>query len=279
MEIANVEQAAAWDGHEGESWAAQADRIDHVARRHSPHLVAPGLVEPTDRVLDIGCGNGASSIAAARLAADGSVLGLDLSRPMLAVARKRAADAGLVNVVFEQADVQVHRFEPGAADLVISEFGGMFFGDPVAAYRNLAGALRPGGRLRMLAWRDLADNEWLSSIRAALALGRDLPTPPPGAPTPFSLADPVRVERLLTEAGFAEVALEPEDEPMEVGDDLDHACDFVATLGIVEGLLEDLEPEQREQGLANLRQVLADHATPDGVVLGSAAWVITAVRP
>jgi hypothetical protein len=131
----------------------------------------------------------------------------------------------------------------------------------------------------MLAWRGLAENEWMGSIRAALALGRDLPTPPPDAPTPFSLADPSRVDRLLTEAGFADVALEPDDEPMELGDDPDHAFAFVRSIGIVEGLLEGLEPDQRDEGLANLRQRMADSAGPDGVLLGSAAWVITAVRP
>jgi SAM-dependent methyltransferase len=278
MEIANVEQAAAWDGDEGEAWAADADRFDHVARRHLARLVGPDVVGPADRILDVGCGNGASSLAAARLASAGSVLGLDLSGPMLAVARRRAAEAGLTNVEFARADVQVHRFAPAGADLVLSGFGGMFFGDPMAAYRNLAGALRPGGRLRMLAWRDLAENEWITSIREALALGRELGTPPPDAPSPFSLADPARVRRLLTEAGFVDVELAAADEPMEWGDDPDHAFAFVRTVGIVNGLLDGLDEEQRAAGLANLHQVLVDHATPDGVLVRSAAWRISATR-
>jgi SAM-dependent methyltransferase len=278
VDIVNVEAAAAWNGAEGEQWAADADRMDQVARRHHEALVDAGAISPADRVLDVGCGNGPTSMLAARLARSGMVLGLDLSEPMLAVARRRAAAAGLTNLEFGQADVQVHPFEPDSFDIVISSFGGMFFNDPVAAYRNLASGLRSGGRLRMLAWRQLAENDWLMAMRGAMALGRELPMPPPGAPTPFALADPDRTRSILEESGFVDVGFEEENALMEAGDDPDHAFALARNIGPVRGLLEGLDERQREEALANLHQLMVDRATDDGVRLPSAAWLVTATR-
>ncbi len=278
MEIANTDQAAAWDGEEGETWAADADRYDRASRRHLLHLVSPDVIAPTDAVLDIGCGCGRSTRDAARLASSGSVLGVDLSGPMLAEAARRAEADGLTNVAWLQADAQVHPFAPASADLAISSFGAMFFGDPVAAFTNIGTALRPGGRLALLAWRELDRNDWLMAVRQALALGRELPMPPPDAPTPFSLADPERVRARLGAAGFDDLRFDPVDEPFEAGADLDDACAFLQGTGIVKGLLEELDDAQRAEGLAALRDALAAHVTDDGVLLGTSAWLITARR-
>ena len=229
-------------------------------------------------MLDIGCGTGRSAIEAARLASEGSVLGIDLSSQMLAYAREQAAAEGVTNVTFVQGDAQVHPFEPGAADVAISDSGAMFFGDPVAAFTNIAGGLRPGGRLALLAWRELQDNEWLTTIRGALALGRELGTPPPDAPTPFSLADPDRVQARLTAAGFGEIQLEPVDEPMELGTDADEAFAFFKDSGIVRGLLDGVDDAGRAEGLDNLHAAFKEAETSEGVLLGSSAWLITATR-
>ncbi len=278
VEIANVEQAAAWDGHEGEHWAEHADRYDRSSWRHRAHLVDPARLPAGTRVLDIGCGCGAATREAAHLTGDGLVVGLDLSGPMLAVARERAAAEGLTNVEFVQGDAQVHPFEAGTTDLVISSFGAMFFGDRAAAFSNIGRVLRPGGRLAVLTWRELDRNEWLSEIRGALALGRELGTPPPDAPTPFSLADPDRVRPLLESAGFDAIDFTPVDEPVELGTDAEDAFTFFRNVGIVEGLLDGIDDAGRAEGLANLQAVMAAHATPDGVLLGSSAWLITAER-
>jgi SAM-dependent methyltransferase len=180
--IANVDMARAWDGEEGERWTAQADRYEAAGRRHDGRLTGAGLVASGDAVLDVGCGTGRSTRDAARVAAPGPVLGVDLSSQMLEEARRRAAAEGLANVSFEQADVQVHPFADGAFDAAISSFGAMFFADPVAAFANIGRALRPGGRLAVLAWRDLGRNQWVTAIRDALALGRALPEPPAERP-------------------------------------------------------------------------------------------------
>ena len=181
-------------------------------------------------MLDVGCGAGETTLDAARAASAGTALGVDLSAAMLAVARARAAATGVDNVSFLQADAQVHPFPPGAYDVVIGRTSAMFFGDPEAAFANLATALRPGGRLVLLVWQGLEHNEWLRCILGAMAAGRDLAPPPPGTRGPFALAEPDRVRGLLLGAGFADLALDDVRRPMWFGEDADDATAFVAGL-------------------------------------------------
>jgi len=277
MDIANVEQAQAWDGHEGEHWAAHAARYEHSSWRHRARLLDAANLGATDRVVDIGCGTGRATIEAAQHASEGTALGLDLSGPMLAVARQHAHDEGVDNVTFVQGDAQVRPFEPGA-DVAISLAGAMFFGDPVAAFTNIGSGLRPGGQLVLLAWREMERNEWITAVRGALALGRELGTPPPDAPTPFSLANPDRVRTILTAAGYDGVELEEVDEPIELGTDADDAYEFFSNVGIVHGLLDGVDDTGRAQGLDNLRATFKEAESSEGVLLGTSAWLITATR-
>ena len=210
--IANVEMANAWDGEEGDDWVKYADRYDAAARRLWNRFLAAGLIAHGDRVLDIGCGTGQSTRDAARAAVSGRVLGVDLSSRMLALAGERTRAEGITNVEYVQADAQVHRFDQRSFDVAISRMGAMFFADPVAAFRNIGSALRADGRLALLAWQELMDNEWLMEIREALAAGRTLPSPPTGTPGPFGLADPDGVRRVLGEAGFTDIDLSPVEE-------------------------------------------------------------------
>jgi SAM-dependent methyltransferase len=206
-QVANVEMERAWDGHEGDVWTEHAARYERAGSRVVQHLLDADLVGGADRVLDVGCGTGAPTRALARKAVDGHVTGIDLSTAMLDLARKRSADEGLANLTFVRGDAQVHPFDPDAFDVVTSSFGVMFFIDPVAAFTNIGKGITPGGRLALLAWRGLQENPWLMELRAAIALGRDLPVPPPDAPSPFALADPDRVRRVLGAAGFDDVDL------------------------------------------------------------------------
>lgn len=276
IDTANPEQAAAWNGHEGEHWAAHAQRFESIGSTIWQRLVARDLVEQGDRVLDIGCGTGGSTRDLGRLAANGHVLGIDLSAPMLAVARARTEAEGLTNVAYLQADAQLHPLDAGSFDIAVSSFGAMFFSDPVAAFTNIASGLRPGGTLALLAWRDLDRNEWITTIRAALAMGRPLPTPPPEAPTPFSLADPTRVRSVLEAAGFVDIEVDAIEEPMIFGTDADDAYSFLLTMGIVTWLTHDLDPETRAGALAQLRAAVESHERPGGVAFGSSSWLITA---
>ena len=278
MEIANVEQAEAWNGHEGEHWTVHAARYDRASRRHWERFLDAGLISASDTVLDVGCGTGKSTREVARLASQGSALGVDLSARMLERAREQSRAEGIANVAFVQADAQVHPFEAHTFEKAISLFGAMFFADPVAAFTNIGRALDTGGSLAMLAWRELAWNEWLTELRAALALGRQLPEPPPDGPTPFALADPDRVREILGAAGYEEVQFMPIDEPIEFGSDADDAYALIRTLGIVEGLMHDLDRARRARALAELRTTVAAHATADGVLFGTSAWLIVARR-
>jgi SAM-dependent methyltransferase len=270
----NREQLTAWDGEEGTYWAAHADHFDRAVARYQEDLLAAAAIRADDRVLDIGCGTGRTSRDAARRAAAGTVLGVDLSAAMLAVARSAAADEGLENVRFEQADAQIHPFDAGSFDVVISRTGGTFFGDPDAAYRNLARALRRGGRLAMLVWQPIPANEWISEIGTALAAGRRLPLPPLDAPGPFAFGDPSRVRAVLSRAGFSDVDVQPRTAPMWFGTDVEDALAFI--LGVAGWMADGLDDAARERAVADLRDRVTAHAGDDGVEFGSATWLVTA---
>lgn len=277
-EVVNTDQAAAWDGHEGDMWTDYADRYDRAGRWIWQRFVAASPIGQADRIVDVGCGTGRSTRAVARIARDGAATGIDLSTRMLELARTRSADEGLDNVTFIRGDAQVFPFEPASFDVAISSFGTMFFNDPVAAFANIGRAVRSDGTLALLAWRSLPENEWLMALRGALALGRDLPTPPPDAPTPFSLADPERVRGILGAAGFDDVELTAIDEPMDLGADASDALEYAKNMGIVQGLSEGLDDDARAQAMSNLATLFAERERAEGVLISSAAWLISARR-
>jgi SAM-dependent methyltransferase len=241
-------------------------------------LLRAAAIAPGERVLDLGCGNGASTREAARSADPGAVVGIDLSTAMLAQARQRSSAEGLTNVTFVHGDAQVHDFEPETFDVVISNAGAMFFDDQVAAFSNLRRALTPGGRIALMAWQRLEDNEWLTVLRETLAMGRDLPPPPVGVPGPFGLADRDQVSALLSATGFTDVAFGDVREPLVFGSAVAEAYALMADDGPARGLLDDLGDAERAVALDRLRAVVAAHETPSGVTFGSASWLIQARR-
>jgi SAM-dependent methyltransferase len=276
VDPANIEQARAWNGYEGEYWAAHAGRFDRAVASYRQDFLAAASIARMDRVLDIGCGTGQTTRDAARIASGGSALGVDLSAQMVDLARRLAAGQGVGNASFEQADAQVHRFTAESFDVAISRTGAMFFGDPRAAFTNIARALRPGGRLVMLTWQGPEHNEWIRELGTALAAGRDGPAAPADAPGPFSLADRGRVETLLTSTGFSGVRLDGAQRPMWFGADADDAHRFV--LGLMGWMLDGLDDTARASALDRLHATLAAHETSNGVQYGSAAWTIQAIR-
>lgn len=273
---ANADMAAAWDGPEGDHWAEHSARYEASSVRFRQALLAAVDLDERSTVLDVGCGAGRSTIEAGRIASAGSVLGVDLSSQMLALARRAAEAEGLGHVRFEQADAQVHPFEAAAYDAAISCFGAMFFDDPVAAFANIGRSLRPGASLVMLAWRDLDRNEWVGALRTALAAGRDLPTPPPGAHGPFSMADRDIATTRLHAAGYRNFEFTSIDEPVCFGTDADDAYPFMSTLGITRGLTAGLDDATRTATLGALRQTLEDHQTDHGLLFNGSAWLIVA---
>ncbi|MGY5137330.1 class I SAM-dependent methyltransferase [Streptomyces nigrescens] len=275
----NAEQGGAWNGDDGRYWVQHRERQEARYRRLTPHLMAAAGIQADSRVLDIGCGSGGTSLEAARAAAVGAVLGVDVSAPMLAEARKQAADSGLPQVTFERGDAQVHRFEDGAFDIAISRFGVMFFADPEAAFANIARALRPGGQLAFLCWRSVRDNPYLTVPMGAIAPYVQLPElEAPGAPGPFSLVDTDRIEKLLDSAGFDEITISAVDEPMWMGTDPDDVVAYQLGIPASRAMLAEASAEARAKTETALRDALAEHQGPDGVTLGSAAWLVTARR-
>jgi SAM-dependent methyltransferase len=277
-QVVNTEQLAAWDGDEGDHWSAHEAHYDESVRVYSQRLADVAAIDDRERVLDLGCGCGATTRAAALAAHDGSALGIDLSSQMLERARRHAIEEGIENVSFVHGDAQVHEFAPSSFDAVISRFGATFFEDPIAAFTNVGGAMRPDGRMVLVAWQALERNEWVTAIRGALAQGRTLPVPPPGAPGPFAFADPDHVRAVLEAAGFQDVQIEASEPRYRLGADADDAYDFLGGLGIVRGLLQGLEPEQRATALAHLRATIQSHTQGDGVFFGSSAWLISALQ-
>jgi SAM-dependent methyltransferase len=249
--------------------------VTGFAAYHLPFLNTAGI-RAGDRVLDIGCGTGQTTRDAARRASAGGALGVDLSAEMIALARRLATAEGVGNARFEQADAQIYPFPEGLFDVAISRTGAMFFGDPDAAFANIARALRGSGRLVLLSWQPLPANEWVAELTAALAAGRDLPAPAPQAPGPVALADPSRVRQLLTGAGFTAVEIDPMQAPIWFGADTDDANEFA--LGLLGWMLEGLDEDRHAQALGALRATVTDHAGADGVVYESGAWLIRAQR-
>ncbi len=277
--IINVDQARAWDGDEGDHWAAHADRYDTAMRGHRTELRARARIAADDHVLDIGCGNGVTTRDAARAASSGHAVGIDLSASMLERARGAAAAERLTNVDFVRGDAQVRNFEANSFDVVISRFGVMFFSDPTAAFSNIAKAVKPGGRLALVVWKTLAENEWGSEIGRALAVGRETPTPQPGAPSPFGLADADYTRGVLGAAGFTDITLDPFHAPFYGGANTDDAFEYVRGMGFTRIMLQDLDDTMRARALDELRVTLAAHDTGGEVTFDSACWFISATRP
>ena len=247
-------------------------------RLHNERLRTATRIGTADRVLDIGCGTGQTTRDAARAAAAGQVLGVDISAPMLERARQLTDEEGLSNVNYVQADAQVHRFSTELFDVAISRFGTMFFTDPVAAFTNIGRALSPAARLVMMVWQDQNSNEWPSAIRRSLAADRTLPAPSRNL-APFSLGDPATVRSILGPAGFDEISFKDVNEPVYYGRDSAAALDFVSSFLMTQEMLEGLDTATKERAVERLRATLVEHETDRGVWFDSRAWIVSASRP
>lgn len=277
MSQSNADQIAYWNGDAGKRWASQQTRLDAMLAPLSAAALEAAHAKPGEHILDIGCGCGETSIKLAAIAGGkGRVLGADVSAPMLALAKQRAG-ASHANLSFMEADAAAYAFSPGAFDLLFSRFGVMFFADPDAAFANMRKALKPGGRVAFVCWRDWRENEW---VRVPITAVRPhVPPQPqlgPEDPGPFSFANPGRVRRVLANAGFDVITMKPFDTPMELGNNLDDAADYLQEFGPISRALADASPEQKRLASAALREALAPHAKTSPAKLGAAVWLVTA---
>jgi SAM-dependent methyltransferase len=276
---ANPEQAEHWNADEARHWVDHDHDYDVMLRPLGDRMLAAAAITPGERVLDVGCGCGNTTIAAALAAAPGGAAhGVDLSGPMTDLARRHASDRG-VAATFEVADAQVHPWEESSFDVAVSRFGVMFFADPVQAFTNIGRALRPTGRLAFVCWQEMLANEWM--LVPGMALAEHVPLPDlgePGAPGPFAFADPERIRGILDASGYRHISVEPVRETLLIGGGptVEGTLEFLRTSGMGQTLLADADPEAIAAGLDAVRRALEPHATPTGVRLDGAAWVVTA---
>ena len=252
--------------------------------RHS-ELIFPNLeVSKGDKVVDVGCGFGDTALKFAEIVGPkGSVLGIDCCEGFLKYGREEAQAAGVTNLTFIEADVQSHPFEP-VHDFCFSRFGTQFFENPVAGLRAMRSALKPGGIMTMIVWRTIDDNPWLGMPKDVVLKI----LPPPGddartcGPGPFSMAGQEMVTKQLEIAGYDSIDFKRVDAPLMVGDTLDDAFNFQIALGPAGEVYReagDLAIEKHAEIEAALKAELKKHVTPEGVVLGSSSWVISARNP
>jgi ubiquinone/menaquinone biosynthesis C-methylase UbiE len=272
------EQAALWNGRAGRAWIDGQATLDRMFASFENLLADTVRATSARRVLDVGCGTGGTTLAAARAAgAQGECLGVDISQPMIAVARERAAHAGST-ARFVAADVQTHAFAPARFDLVISRFGVMFFDDPVAAFTNLRRAANAGARLQVVAWRSAAENPYMTTAeRAAAALLPNLPARQPGAPGQFAFADRNRVASILQESGWTEIDIQPID--VDCAFPEKELVGYFTRLGAVGQVLEDADEATRRQVIGTLRTAFEPFVQGDEVRFTAACWLIGAKAP
>lgn len=276
----NAQQIAYWNEQAGPRWVRLQALLDTQLAPLGEAMMDTLALAPGERVLDVGCGCGDTTLAIARrVGATGSVTGLDVSGVMVERARQRARDAGLTNVHFEIADAQTHRFEPGGFDALFSRFGVMFFTDPVAAFTNLRAALRPGGRLGFVCWQAMQHNAWLMEPLKVAVQHLVMPAPPPpDAPGPFAFADPDRVRAIVSGAGFAAVAIDDRSSQLTLGPgaDIDQVADFLMQMGPTAAALREADAEVQRQVTSEMRAMLVTYQTADGVQMPAKAWMVTA---
>ena len=275
----NAEQIRYWNDVSGPKWVALQEKLSSHLRPFGARALERAALTPGDRVIDVGCGCGETTIEIARrVGPRGAVTGIDVSTVMLAQAVEAVRAAGLDNVALENVDAQTAALPDGAFDVLFSRFGLMFFIDPEAAFANLRRALRPGARLAFVCWRALAENAWMRVPGEAVAQHVELQRPLPGAPGPFAFADPGRLRALLEGASFGDVALEAVDEPALIGGGgtLDEAVEFLLQIGPAAMALREASAEKQAAATLAIREALVPYQTSDGVRMDAAVWIVTA---
>lgn len=271
------EQARMWNGPSGRAWIDLQELLDRTYQPFEDLMVQEVAARSPAAVLDVGCGTGSTTLAVARAAgADSACVGVDISAPMIDVARTRA-EREHSHAKFIAADAQTHPFESGSFDLIVSRFGVMFFEDSVAAFANLRRAVRQGAELRTIAWRSPADNPFMTTAeRAAAPLLPKLPRRKPDGPGQFAFADPQRVRSILAESGWSAIDIQP----------IDVACTFPVSdlethfirLGPLGAILQEADDDSRTNVIETVRAAFEPYVHGAEVRFTAACWMIGSVN-
>jgi len=281
----NAYQVADWNGQSGKRWVANQARLDAMASVFGQAAIEAAAPVTGERVLDVGCGAGASSLAlAARVGPEGQVLGVDISEPLIGRARALAPQG--TPALFQVADASSAELPEGAFDILFSRFGVMFFDDLTAAFAHMRRALRPGGRVAVVCWRGAAENAWVRLPMGAIKGILPSSAPPdPEAPGPFSFGDRGRVSRILTAAGFTDIAIAPFDASVPFGEGgtrdaaIDDAVKMTLEVGPLSRVLADQPDDIRARASAAVRAAFAGLPGERSVMIDGAAWIVTARNP
>jgi len=279
--VSNTAMQRYWNEVAGPRWVGRQGAQEARNIEVAGFLLAATQARPGERVLDIGCGTGATALPLAEaVGPTGHVTGIDISEPMLGVARQQLAKQGLANVTLLLADAQTHKFAPDSFDLLTSRFGVMFFSDPVAAFRNLYSGLRAGGRLCMAVWASIADNaHWRIPYEIAVRhLGPPAPEPP-NAPGPMAFRDPAYLRGILAAAGFADIAIAPQGFHV-IGQSAESEAEHAAMFGPAWRLMEEKHADEaaRRAIVADTAQAYAPYATKDAMRLPGTVLIASGKR-
>ena len=276
--MANEMMIDMWNNQSGPAWVAGQARMDRQldpVGRLALEALAPQLGE---RIADVGCGTGSTTLQLTEaVGPQGAVVGVDISAPMLALARQRAATRP--NVTFVEGDAQTHSFSPASFDGAFSRFGVMFFDDPAVAFANLLAAVRPGGRLAFVCWQSFERNGWMGDWAALVAdLIPPPPPAPPGAPGPFAFGDPDRVRSILERAGWRDIAFDARGVELLVATNVEEAMAGVQEVGPIAGSLRAADQPTRTAALARIEAKVRERLTTGPLVAPGAVWVVHARR-
>lgn len=279
----NADQIEFWNGEGGQKFIKYQNALDEMLEPFGNETISRLGIKSGEVVLDIGCGCGATTLEIARrVGAKGEAVGVDISEPMLARAEDAAAHAELTNIFFERADVETGVLHRDSFDAAFSRFGIMFFETPETALTNVGKMLHDKGRIGFACWQPLEKNPWIAmQIEVVMPLIDEPPAPlGPEDPGPFSFADPDRVRRILTTAGFGDIQIESYAPEIVIGatHDLDDAAEFALDMGPASRLLADASAEVKAKSLEGVKEAFGRFHTDKGVVLESAAWIVTASK-
>ena len=280
LTIANQEQREFWSDIKGDLWVTLQPRIDTMLATFGDKALDTLNPQFGERILEIGCGTGTTTLALGeRVGASGEILAADLSRPMLNKAIERANLCAEHAITFVEADAQVHNFPTATFDAVYSRFGVMFFDNPVAAFRNIRKAVRPGGRMAYVCWADRKANPWIRIPAGAAKAFLDLPAPPPDdAPGQFSMENEHRVQQILHDAGWSDIGLERFTVDGSIGSNAADAARFITKMGPMSEPFALADSDTQNKTLQVIEEALTPYSNDSGVTLGFSTWIVSAMQ-